>query len=96
MEKTKDILSELGKMKNGKILVGFAVETSNLEEYAKSKLLSKNLDMIVANDVSAMGNEKNSIVIFKSDGTSKRVGLDEKERIAFAVLDELSAIWSRS
>ncbi|AEH50165.1 bifunctional phosphopantothenoylcysteine decarboxylase/phosphopantothenate--cysteine ligase CoaBC [Pseudothermotoga thermarum] len=96
LEKTKDILSELGKRKGKRILVGFAVETSNLEEYAKTKLVSKNLDMIVANDVSAMGSEKNLVVIFKSDGTSKRVGPDDKENIAFAILDELSLFWNRS
>ncbi len=96
MEKTKDILSDLGKIKGDKILVGFAVETSNLEEYAKSKLFSKNLDMIVANQASAMSSDENSVVIFKSDGTSKQVGPDEKERIAFAILDELSLIWNRS
>ena len=49
--KTHDILSEVGKEKKA-YLVGFAAETQNIEQYAKGKLEKKNLDMIVANDVS--------------------------------------------
>lgn len=51
----KDILMELGKKKRHQKLVGFAAETQNLKEYAQKKFVQKNLDMIVANDVSKMG-----------------------------------------
>ncbi|MBQ9625323.1 MAG: bifunctional phosphopantothenoylcysteine decarboxylase/phosphopantothenate--cysteine ligase CoaBC [Clostridia bacterium] len=51
----KDILMELGKKKTHQKLVGFAAETQNLKEYAQKKFVQKNLDMIVANDVSKMG-----------------------------------------
>lgn len=51
----KDILKSLGKIKNEKVLVGFAAETENLIDYAKEKLVKKNLDFIVANDISEQG-----------------------------------------
>ena len=53
--KNPDILKELGKLKTSQILVGFAAETENLFDYAKKKLAEKNLDFIVANDVTAEG-----------------------------------------
>ncbi|ABV34180.1 MULTISPECIES: bifunctional phosphopantothenoylcysteine decarboxylase/phosphopantothenate--cysteine ligase CoaBC [Pseudothermotoga] len=95
-KKTVDILGELGRKKGEKILVGFAVESQSLEDYAIEKLKRKNLDMIVANQVDAMGSDKNTVLIIKKDGTLKRVGPDEKERIALAVLTELADFWSRS
>ena len=53
--KNPDILKELGKLKTKQILVGFAAETENLLHYAQKKLSEKNLDFIVANDVTAEG-----------------------------------------
>ncbi|MDQ0230588.1 bifunctional phosphopantothenoylcysteine decarboxylase/phosphopantothenate--cysteine ligase CoaBC [Metabacillus malikii] len=55
MERTVDILNELGKLKSTQLLVGFAAETNNLEEYAKKKIITKNLDLIVANNVTSEG-----------------------------------------
>ncbi|MGJ8453983.1 bifunctional phosphopantothenoylcysteine decarboxylase/phosphopantothenate--cysteine ligase CoaBC [Pseudothermotoga sp. U03pept] len=95
MKRTTDILKYLGCKKKNQILVGFAVESESLEEYAKEKLFTKNLDMIVANQVEAMGSDKNSVIIFKKDGMAKRVGPDEKERIALDILLELVGIWNR-
>ncbi len=95
MKKTVDILKYLGERKQNKILVGFAVETESIEEYAQEKLKKKNLDMIVANRVEAMGSDQNSVIIFKKDGTVKRVGTDEKSRIALAILLELAELWNR-
>lgn len=91
--KTKDILEELGKRKNKQILVGFAVETDELEAYAEEKLKKKNLDMIVANTVQAMGSDQNDVLIIKRDGSKKRVGPDAKDRIAIAILNELADLW---
>ncbi len=96
LKKTIDILKHIGEQKKDKILVGFAVETDFLEEYAKEKLVKKNLDMIVANKVQAMGSDQNDVIIFKKDGTVKRVGPDEKSRIALAILSELAELWNRS
>ncbi|WP_041082709.1 bifunctional phosphopantothenoylcysteine decarboxylase/phosphopantothenate--cysteine ligase CoaBC [Thermotoga profunda] len=96
LKKTIDILKYLGERKKDKILVGFAVETDSLEEYAKEKMVKKNLDMIIANKAEAMGNDQNNVIIFKRDGIVKRVGPDEKGRIALAILSELAELWNRS
>ena len=53
--KNPDILKELGKLKTSQILVGFAAETENLLDYANKKLVEKNLDFIVANNVAVEG-----------------------------------------
>ena len=55
LERTRDILAELGKKKGQKILVGFAAETDNVKSNALEKLKKKNLDLMVANDVSKPG-----------------------------------------
>lgn len=53
--KNKDIVSEFGKIKENRIIIGFAAETNNLVENAKEKLIKKNMDYIVANDVTQEG-----------------------------------------
>ena len=53
--KNPDILRELGGLKKNQVLVGFAAETQNVLDYARKKLVEKNLDFIVANDVTAAG-----------------------------------------
>ena len=53
--KNPDILRELGTIKKNQVLVGFAAETQNVLDYAKKKLAEKNLNFIVANDVTAAG-----------------------------------------
>ena len=53
--KNPDILRELGNLKKNQVLVGFAAETQNILDYARKKLVEKNLDFIVANDVTAQG-----------------------------------------
>ena len=55
LEKTSDVLEELGKRKGSQFLVGFALESENLIENAREKLRRKNLDMMVANPVDVMG-----------------------------------------
>lgn len=67
-----DILAELGRRKSKQILVGFAAETENLRENALDKLSRKNLDMIVANDLTGDGagfdSETNIVRIYFADG----------------------------
>ncbi len=92
--KTADILAELGQIKQtGQILVGFAAETENLRENAVAKLESKNLDMIVANDVSVEGagfNGGTNIVRFIwKDGRSEELPLMSKEKVAGKILDRV-------
>jgi phosphopantothenoylcysteine decarboxylase / phosphopantothenate---cysteine ligase len=66
-ERTKDILKSLGEKKDQQFLIGFAAETTNVEEYAKAKLHKKNADMIVANNVtetgSGFGSDTNKVSI---------------------------------
>lgn len=95
--KTADILAELGSMKRaGQILVGFAAETENLKENAAAKLKAKNLDMIVANDVSAAGAgfnlETNIVRFIWQDGRSEELPLMSKEKVAGEILDRVMAL----
>ncbi|WP_028392906.1 bifunctional phosphopantothenoylcysteine decarboxylase/phosphopantothenate--cysteine ligase CoaBC [Bacillus cihuensis] len=93
LERTKDILLELGKKKTKQILVGFAAETDNLKEYAVGKLQRKNADMIVANNVTSegagFGHDTNIVTIFKKDGTNLELPLMSKAETAKAVLLEV-------
>ena len=99
--KTGDILAELGKIKRaGQTLVGFAAETEQLEENARVKLAAKNLDMIVANDVSAEGagfnGETNIVRFIWRDGRSEKLPLMSKEQVAGELLDRVMAVRSLS
>lgn len=91
---TPDILAYLGSTKPaGQILVGFAAETENLLENARGKLERKNLDLIVANDVSApgvgFGHDTNAVTIIAASGETKSVPLANKRAIATVVLDSV-------
>ena len=99
LEPTPDILGALGSSKPaGQTLVGFAAETSNLVENAKGKLARKNLDLVVANDVSAEGvgfsHNTNAVTIIGADGTQQEVPLASKHTVAMAVLDSVVRVRS--
>lgn len=91
MDKNPDILKELGSRKQQQILVGFAAETQNLLENAKEKIVKKNLDMIVANDVTAAGagfNADTNIVKFLfPDGQVMSLEQMPKKEVAERLLD---------
>lgn len=95
LERTQDILKELGARKNHQVLVGFAAETNNVEEYAKGKLERKNLDYIVANNVTeagaGFGTDTNIVTIFRKDGTSIALPLMAKKEVAASLLLEIAA-----
>lgn len=88
-----DILKELGERKKQQILMGFAAETENVENYAQDKIHRKNLDFIVANDVSAkdagFGTDTNRIIIFERAGGRTEYPLMEKEALAKCILDKI-------
>ncbi|MFA5564422.1 MAG: bifunctional phosphopantothenoylcysteine decarboxylase/phosphopantothenate--cysteine ligase CoaBC [Acidimicrobiia bacterium] len=89
---TVDILAELGSRKpERQTLVGFAAETTNVVDNATDKMTRKNVDLIVANDVSAPGvgfeHDTNSVVILSQDGRRKDVALTDKRAVAKAVID---------
>ena len=90
-----DILADLGAARGSKIapvLVGFAAETENLVENARSKLLGKKCDLIVANDVSdpeaGFGVDTNKVILVR-DGSSVVVPLASKLQVAHAILEAL-------
>jgi phosphopantothenoylcysteine decarboxylase/phosphopantothenate--cysteine ligase len=94
LEPTPDILAGLGASKRpGQVLVGFAAETDDLNTHAESKLRRKNLDLIVANDVSAPGvgfqHDTNAVTLLRADGPSRAVPLADKRTIAAAVIDTI-------
>lgn len=96
--RTPDILKGLGERKGSLLLVGFAAETDDLVRNAQVKLASKNLDLIVANDVSAEGvgfaSETNAGVLLRRDGSRLEVPLGSKRQLAERILDEVRALRS--
>ena len=92
LEKTPDILSNVSKNRHENLLVvGFAAETNNVADYAKSKLERKNLDMIIANDVSqkdiGFGSENNIATIITRE-TEIVLPLMSKRNLSDKILDE--------
>ncbi|MCY9153097.1 bifunctional phosphopantothenoylcysteine decarboxylase/phosphopantothenate--cysteine ligase CoaBC [Bacillus haynesii] len=100
LERTKDILKALGERKTKQILVGFAAETQHVEDYAKQKLETKNLDMIVANNITAegagFGTETNIVTVFHRDGKKTEHPLMSKREVAAEVLKEAAELAGRS
>lgn len=99
LEPNPDILAELGKNKtDSQVLVGFAAETENLLENAKEKLVRKNLDLIVANDLtkqgSGFGTDTNEVKILDRNGTVTDLPPLTKEEVAAQVWDRVERIFS--
>ncbi|MBU4427102.1 MAG: bifunctional phosphopantothenoylcysteine decarboxylase/phosphopantothenate--cysteine ligase CoaBC [Proteobacteria bacterium] len=100
--KNPDILAELGSVRKESncLLVGFAAETKDLMANAKKKLRAKNLDMIVANDVSrgdsGFETDTNIVKIIYSDGQVEDLALMTKDEVADLVLDRINAMWEGS
>lgn len=92
LEATTDILKELSLKKAGRIVVGFAAETENALENARQKLVSKNLDAIVVNDVSREGvgfdSDRNAVTIISRDEVIE-VSETTKWEVAHRVLDQI-------
>lgn len=93
LERTQDILKEIGMRKKDRILVGFAAETENLEQHAETKRVEKNLDIIVGNIVgkpsSGFGADTNKVTLFYKDGTKEPMPLMEKDAVAHILLDRI-------
>ena len=96
LSRTKDILKELGERKNNnpkrQFICGFSMETENMEENSRKKLVSKNVDMIVANNLkvegAGFGTDTNVVSIFTKD---QEVILDKlsKLEVAEKIFDEI-------
>ena len=97
--RTPDILRGLGEAKGGRVLVGFAAETEDLLANAAKKLEGKNLDLIVANDVSAplvgFPHDTNAVTLLQPDAEPVEIDLASKRDVARAVIDTSVSIRSR-
>ena len=93
LEKNPDIIAELGAVKEHRVLVGFAAETENLTKNAADKLKRKQLDLIVANDVSkadiGFGSDDNEVTIVETTGHVKQVPRMSKDEVASIILDSV-------
>ena len=94
-QRTQDILKYVGDNKQeGQKVIGFAAETNNLIEYAKEKIVKKNLDYIVANDISkkdiGFGSDDNEVYIIDKHDNIKKIDKSNKNNIAKAIVDEIS------
>jgi phosphopantothenoylcysteine decarboxylase/phosphopantothenate--cysteine ligase len=96
LEPTDDILEKLGKIKNGRITVGFAAETNNLIKNAKTKLKKKKLDLIVVNDVTqpdaGFESETNIVKIIDRDNNVEELPKWTKEEVAHRIWDRIVEI----
>lgn len=90
LTKTPDILEELGKSKNGTYLVGFAAESNNLIDNAREKLHKKNLDFIVANDISAFDEDESEAAIIYKGGEHETLPRQTKILTAHKILDNIA------
>lgn len=91
LERNPDILAEIGRKKEGRILIGFAMESEDLVENARVKLESKNLDLIVANDLKQTGagfqTDTNIVKILDREGRIEALPLMDKIEVAERILD---------
>ncbi|WP_294392215.1 bifunctional phosphopantothenoylcysteine decarboxylase/phosphopantothenate--cysteine ligase CoaBC [uncultured Clostridium sp.] len=91
LTRDNDILMELGNLKENQILVGFAAESENLKENAMAKMEKKNLDYIVANDITSkdtgFASEDNKVIIFSDDKEEIHLEKMSKEKIAANLFD---------
>jgi phosphopantothenoylcysteine decarboxylase/phosphopantothenate--cysteine ligase len=98
LEPNPDILKELGEKKDGKVLIGFAAETEELAANAEKKLRAKNLDMIVANNVSEAGSgfdgDTNIATILDRSGAKRSLPRMSKDELADSIYDHFLALKS--
>jgi phosphopantothenoylcysteine decarboxylase/phosphopantothenate--cysteine ligase len=93
LQPTTDILASMAKNKGERLIVGFAAETQGVAENARKKLVAKNADMIVANDVTAEGagfdHDTNIVTLFARDGRDLPLPRMSKSEVAQRILDEV-------
>ena len=99
MEATPDILREISRKKGKRVVVGFAAETGNVTEEARKKLLAKDLDLIVANDITVPGagfdSDTNQVEMITRSGRRIPVPLLPNEEVAERILDQGSGLLRR-
>lgn len=98
LERTKDILAEIKDRKKGRVFVGFSADTENNEMEAIRKLNAKNLDLIVANDVSrtdsGFGVDNNEVFFITPDRTIEKLPLMSKSHVAARIISWVESMRS--
>lgn len=96
LEPTPDILAELGRLREGQILVGFAAETRDLERAGREKLASKHLDLLIVNRVGTVGTgfgaDSNEAMVLAASGEDEPLRSWTKRELAATVLDRVTAL----
>ncbi|PKN33729.1 MAG: bifunctional phosphopantothenoylcysteine decarboxylase/phosphopantothenate--cysteine ligase CoaBC [Deltaproteobacteria bacterium HGW-Deltaproteobacteria-19] len=96
LERNPDIIQEIGRKEGRRIIVGFAMESENLLENARSKMVEKNMDLIVANDLREEGAgfqcDTNVIKILDRKGNIEELPLMDKAEAAGRILDRVRAL----
>lgn len=96
LEPTTDILTMLSRQRTGQLLVGFAAETQDLIAHASQKLKVKQLDLIVANDVTTagagFGSDQNAVTLIDRHGSVTELSLRPKRRMADDILDAVQRL----
>lgn len=99
LQPTVDVLGELGKRKRHQFLVGFAAESDRLTEQARRKMKEKNVDLMVANDISREGQgfqaDLNQVVVLHPDGGQEELPLLPKAQVARGIWDRVEARLAR-
>lgn len=94
--KNPDIAATLGKKKDGRTLVGFALETDNEHDNAVDKMKRKGLDMIVLNSLrnpmAGFNKDTNQVTIIKADGYEREYPAKSKKKVASDIIDELEPL----
>jgi len=96
LERTPDIISEIGKVKGTRILVGFAMETEDLINNARAKMEDKGMDLVVANELGLPGSgfrhDTNIVKIIDTAGNVEELPLMDKKDVAERILDRVLEI----
>jgi phosphopantothenoylcysteine decarboxylase/phosphopantothenate--cysteine ligase len=96
LERNPDIISEIGQSKGSRIVVGFSMESDHLLENARTKLINKGMDFIVANDLTEPGagfrTDTNIIRIMDREGAVETFPLMDKQEVAGVILDRVKTI----
>ncbi len=89
LERTQDILKEMGSKRNGQFLVGFALETEDVVDNASRKLKEKNLDMVVANSPRGLSSDTNQVTVIDRENNVEAMPPLLKEEVADRILDRI-------
>jgi phosphopantothenoylcysteine decarboxylase/phosphopantothenate--cysteine ligase len=100
LEPTPDVLAELGERRSGRVLVGFAAETGDVERLGREKLAAKRVDLLVANRVGSEGTgfgaDTNEAAILAADGGDVPLASWTKPELARALLDRVASLLGRA